>query len=128
MDSDLVQMEALKVSFSDIENAVSSKNLTPSGGEIVDEGYRRAVRIIGQFETMDQIRNMIVKSESQRPIYLKDIASVTYGYKETTRLARSDGLPVVSVDIIKRSGEKLIDAAEKVKENEEEEENKDDPD
>src|SRR5690625_7963140 len=72
---------------------------------------------------MDQIRNMIVKSESQRPIYLKDIASVTYGYKETTSLARSDGLPVVSVDIIKRSGENLIDAAEKVKEIVEEAEN-----
>jgi len=123
IDADLVKMEALKVSFSDIENAVSSENLTLSGGEIVDEGYRRAVRIIGQFETMDQIRNMIVKSESQRPIYLKDIASVTYGYKETTSLARSDGLPVVSVDIIKRSGENLIDAAEKVKEIVEEAEN-----
>lgn len=116
IDADLARMESLKVSFSDIENAVSAENLTLSGGEIVDEGYRRAVRIIGQFENMDQIRNMIVKSESQRPIYLKDIATVTYGYKETTSLARSDGLPVVSVDIIKRSGENLIEAAERVKE------------
>src|SRR5690625_425542 len=90
IDADLVKMEALKVSFSDIENAVSSENLTLSGGEIVDEGYRRAVRIIGQFETMDQIRNMIVKSESQRTIYRKDIASVTYGYTQPHRLARSD--------------------------------------
>lgn len=123
IDADLAKMEALKVSFSDIENAVSAENLTLSGGELVDEGYRRAVRIIGQFENMDQIRNMVVKSESQRPIYMKDIATVTYGYKETTSLARSDGLPVVSVDIIKRSGENLIDAAEKVKEIVEEAEN-----
>lgn len=116
IDVDLSKMEALKVSFTDIENAISSENLTMSGGEIVADGYRRAVRIIGQFENMDQIRNVIVKSESQRPIYLKNIATVVYGYKETTSIARSDGFSVVSVDVIKRKGENLIDAADRVKE------------
>lgn len=116
IDADLSRMEALQVSFADIENAVQMENLTMSGGEIVGGGYRRSVRIIGQVENMDQIRNIIVKSESQRPIYLNEIAEVTYGYKETTSIARSDGYSVVSVDVIKRKGENLIEAAERVKE------------
>lgn len=115
IDVDLARMEALKISFTDIENAVSSENLSMSGGEIQLGGYQRAVRIIGQFENIDQIRNIIVKSESQRPVYLKDIAQVSFGYKDRTSIARSDGLPVVSVDVIKRTGENLIEAADNVK-------------
>ncbi|GAA5220353.1 efflux RND transporter permease subunit [Membranihabitans marinus] len=115
IDVDLPKMESLKVSFTDIENAVKAENLTMSGGEIVSDNFRRGVRIIGEFTNMDQIRNMIVKSESQRPIYLKDIATVTYGYEELKSIARSDGFSVVSIDIIKRSGENLIAAADKVK-------------
>ena len=115
IDVDLAKMESLKISFNDIENAVSSENLSMSGGEIQTQGYLRAVRIIGQFENVQQIQNIIVKSESQRPVYLKDIARVTFGYKDRTSIARSDGLPVVSVDVIKRTGENLIEAADNVK-------------
>src|SRR5690606_23145042 len=112
IDVDLAKMEALKISFGDIENAVSSENLSMSGGEIQVGGYLRAVRIIGQFDQIEQIQNIIVKSESQRPVYLKDIAKVIFGYKDRTSIARSDGLPVVSVDVIKRTGENLIEAAD----------------
>lgn len=115
IDVDLAKMEALKISFSDIENAVSSENISMSGGELQVGGYLRAVRVIGQFEQIEQIRNIIVKSESQRPVYLKDIAKVTFGHKDRTSIARSDGLPVVSVDVIKRKGENLIEAADNVK-------------
>src|SRR5690606_7153151 len=115
IDVDLAKMEALKISFGDIENAVSSENLSMSGGEIQVGGYLRAVRIIGQFDQIEQIQHIIVKSESQRPVYLKDIAKVIFGYKDRTSIARSDGLPVVSVDVIKRTGENLIEAADNVK-------------
>lgn len=115
IDVDLAKMEALKISFGDIENAVSSENLSMSGGEIQVGGYLRAVRIIGQFDQIEQIQNIIVKSESQRPVYLKDIAKVIFGNKDRTSIARSDGLPVVSVDVIKRTGENLIEAADNVK-------------
>ncbi|MBK9257899.1 MAG: efflux RND transporter permease subunit [Saprospiraceae bacterium] len=111
IDVDLLKMQSLKVSFTDIENAVSSENLTLSGGEIIKNDFKRAVRIIGQFKDVVEIENMIVKSESQRPIFLKEIAKVTYGYKDRASYARSDSFPVISLDVIKRRGQNLIDAA-----------------
>lgn len=116
VDVDLPKMEAVKVSFQDIQNAISSENITMSGGELVNNNFRRAVRIAGEFENVDEIRNLIVKSEDQRPIYLNDIASVTYGYAEKTSIARMDGLPVISLDVIKRSGENLLNASDRIKE------------
>ena len=115
IDVDLNQMQSLKVSFTDIENAVKTENLTMSGGEIVKNGFRRAVRIVGQFTSDIELENIIVKSEKQRPIYLKDIATVKYGYKERTSYARSDGYPVISLDVIKRKGKNLLAAADELK-------------
>ncbi|MEM8907302.1 MAG: efflux RND transporter permease subunit, partial [Bacteroidota bacterium] len=115
IDVDLPRMESTQVSFTDIENAVRSENVTMSGGELVNNDFRRTIRVIGEFETMDQLENMIVKSEDQNPIFLKDIARVTFGFKDQTSIARSDHLPVISLDVIKESGQNLLNASDKIK-------------
>lgn len=114
VDIDLLKMQSLKVSFGDIENAIAFENMTMSGGEIVAKDFRRAVRVIGQFEEVEELKNLIIKAENQRPIYLRDIADVKLGYKERSSYAREGGDPVVSLDIIKRRGENLLDAADKI--------------
>ena len=113
---DLPRMESLQVSFGDIENAVRSENITMSGGEVVGNDFRRTIRIVGEFERVEQLEEMIVKSENQTPIYLRDIAEVKFGYKDLTSIARADGSPVISLDVIKEKGENLITAAENIRE------------
>ncbi|MEY3421540.1 MAG: hypothetical protein RIR48_1836, partial [Bacteroidota bacterium] len=49
-----------------------------------------------------------------RPIVLKDIASVIYGYKDRASYSRADGLPVISLDVIKRKGQNLLEAADQI--------------
>jgi len=115
IDMDMFKMMSLEVSFDDVENAISSENMTMSAGEIVRNGYRRAIRVVGEFETMADIESVIVKSENQRPVFLRDIATVTYGFKDRTSIARSDGFPVASLDVIKRSGANLLNASDKIK-------------
>lgn len=116
VDVDLRKMESTQTSFLDIENAIASENLTLSSGEIVRDGFRRAVRVVGEFESVKELENLIVKSEDMRPIYLKDIATVTFGYKERTSIARSDGDPVISLNVIKKQGKNLLSAADNLKE------------
>ncbi len=116
IDVDLHKMQSLQVTFQDIENAISSENLNMSGGELIKNDFRRAIRVMGQFEDVEEIKNVIVKSENQRPIYLRDIATVIYGYQDRTSYARSNSLPVVSLDVIKRKGENLLDASDHIKE------------
>lgn len=115
IEVDLAKMQALQISFGDIENAVKSENMTMSGGELLTNDYRRTIRIVGEFQSMDELRNLVVKAENQLPVQLKDIAKVTYGFKEVTSIARANQLPVISLDVIKRSGENLLDASDKIK-------------
>ncbi len=103
VDLDLAKMQAVNVAFIDVENAISSENITLSGGELVKNNFRRAIRVKGEFDEVDELNDLIVKSENQRTVYLRDIANVSFGYEERTSIARADGLPVISLDVVKRS-------------------------
>ena len=116
INMDFGKMQAYGITFTDVERAIQSENVTMSGGELVNNNFRRNVRIVGEFKNVEDIRNLIVKSERQKPIYLRDIANVNFTYAEATSLSRADGKSVVSLDIIKRDGANLLAASDKVKE------------
>ena len=116
IDIDIPKMESLEINFGDVANAVAMENMTMSGGELVNNGYRRAVRVIGQIEDVKELEDIIVKNEFQKPVFLKDIADVSFGFKDKTSIARSDGYPVISLDVIKRKGTNLLAASDNIKE------------
>ncbi|MDA3904449.1 MAG: efflux RND transporter permease subunit [Bacteroidales bacterium] len=107
---DLHQMEAKKISFNDVETAIASENLSMSGGELKISGTMRSIRVIGEFTNMQQIEDVIVKSEDNNIVYLKDIAEVVYGYKDLDSYARLNKQSVVSLQVVKKSGENLLSA------------------
>lgn len=114
IEADLHKMEAREVTFRDLEGAIGNENMTMSGGNILINGNRRTIRIVGEFTSPQQLEDIIIKNEKQNIVYLRDVAIVKYDYKETTSFARLDGKPVVMLDIIKRSGENLIIASDKI--------------
>ena len=115
---DRVKMESLEISLQDVENAIAGENVTMSGGDIKsiegDDITRRSIRIDGEFKDYREIEDVIIKNEFQNIVYLRDIGSVSFGPKEPTSFARLDGNPVVSLDIKKKSGANLINAADKI--------------
>ncbi len=124
INADIFKMSARKVTFQDIENAILSENLTASGGDVLTEGYRRSLRVVGEFKDVSQLKTIIVKSENNQPIYLNEVAEVKDSYVERSSYARlatgnsfenKGSLPVISLKVKKRSGENLIEAAEEIK-------------
>ena len=116
VDADIHKMEAVEVSFQDISDAIAAENVTLSGGNILTNEFRRSLRVDGEFKSVEEIEDVIVKDEDYRIVYVKDVASVTDSYKERTSYSRSNRLPVVTVDVVKRGGENLLITAEKIKE------------
>jgi multidrug efflux pump subunit AcrB len=115
IDVDLFAMEDSKVAFSDIEQAVSSENVTISGGNILAEDFRRSIRVTSEFREVAEIEDIIVKSEDGAAVYLRDIATVKDSYKERESYARFNKQPVVTLEVKKRSGENLLNAADQIK-------------
>jgi multidrug efflux pump len=114
IDVNLVMLEANNLSFGDIEGAVASENLTVSGGDLVIGGTRRSVRTVGEFKSIEEIRNIIVKHEDNDIVYLRDIADVYEGYADASSYARLDGQPVVSLQVVKKGGYNILSAIEKI--------------
>jgi multidrug efflux pump len=109
---DVYKMQAAGITFNTIEQAVASENLTISGGLYKTGGMKRNLRVVGEFQHPKQIANIMVKDG----IYLKDIAEVVDGFKDRESYARLDGEDVISLAVIKKSGQNLIDAVDKIRE------------
>ena len=112
---DPYKMDARKVSFGDIERAITAENINMSGGNILDGGIRRDLRVIGEIDDPSLLEGIIVKNEKKKMVYLRDVAEVRFGYRDDRETyARLDRASVVSVDVVKRSGENLLRATDKI--------------
>ncbi|MBV1923712.1 MAG: efflux RND transporter permease subunit [Flavobacteriaceae bacterium] len=113
---DIYKMMAAKVSFQDITNAINGGNVTMSAGNLITSGQRRTIRILGEINSPNDLESFVVKSENGESVYLKDIAEVSFKEKDKTTYARQDGMPVVMIDVKKRAGKNMVEAAEQVHE------------
>ncbi|MBK7244503.1 MAG: efflux RND transporter permease subunit [Saprospiraceae bacterium] len=111
---DLYRMNAIGITFNDIEAAIQRQNLNISGGELNIQNLRRNIRITGEFQNPKEIENIIVRSFLGNQIYIKDIAEVKDDFKEKQDFARLDNKAVVTLNVVKRSGENLIHATDKI--------------
>lgn len=111
---DPFKLESRKVTFNDIENAIASENITLSGGNVIADGLRRNVRVLGEFTDPAQLEEIVISNEEGNIVYLKDVATVEFGYKDKQNYARLDLNPVVKVDVMKRSGMNLLSVTDKI--------------
>jgi len=107
-------MAAREISFYDIENAIGLENISMASGQVRQQDTRRSLRVIGEFKTMEDIRNIIVKHEGGDIVYLKDIADVVDAFADPKDFARLNKQPVVSLQVVKKGGENLISATDKI--------------
>lgn len=114
VDVDMYKMQAASVSFSDLQRAISSENVTVSAGTISTYGSKRTIRVSGQFTDPEEIGNIMLKSASGAIIYVKDIADVKDAFKEQESFARFDGKNVITLNVIKKSGLNLLKASDNI--------------
>lgn len=110
---DIYKMMASKVSFNDVIGAIRNGNLTTSAGNMITSGQRRTLRVLGEIEDPSQLENFVVKSENGA-VYLRDIATITFQEKEKTTYAREFGEGVVMLDVKKRAGKNMVEAAQQI--------------
>jgi multidrug efflux pump len=115
VDVDLARLKHYGVSYSDLVEAIQTENVTVPGG-VLDVGtVKYPVRVAGEFADTRLIEGLVVTTRNGQPIYVRDVADVDFGFKEQTSFARLDGHPVITLNIVKRSGENIIATADAVK-------------
>lgn len=109
---DLAALEARRVTVSEVLEALARENQTLRGGKIEGGATRMLVRTVGQFESLDEIRRIIIKNDVGGAVRMEDIARVVDGYRDQERIGRTMGEPAVSMGISKRSGENTLKVTE----------------
>ena len=112
---DLSRLKFYNLAFTDVIEAIRSENVTIPGGAIEVGTQDFLVRVAGEFQNTDLIRGIVVDTKAGRPIYVRDVATVDFGFEDRRSYARLDGSAVVTLDIVKRSGENIIETADAVK-------------
>lgn len=112
---DAYKLQAAGLTLTDIQRAIASENLTMSGGNISLNGMKPTLSIKSEFRDPKEIENIIVASATGARLFVKDFAEVKDGYKEQESYSSSNGKNVITLNVIKRSGENLINAADKIK-------------
>ena len=113
---DMYKMQSLQLGMQDLERAIGSENVTISGGQIPMDGTKRTISVKNEFKTIDELSNLIISSQSGARVYLKDFAQIVDTVAETQSYARLGGKNVITLNVIKRAGENLISASDKIKE------------
>jgi multidrug efflux pump subunit AcrB len=111
---DLYKMTSAGIAFRDIEDAVTRENLNVSGGEVRVDDLRRNLRVTGEFKDPKELENLIVRSFVGTTVFLKDIATIEDAFKEKQDFAQLDKKSVVTLNVVKRSGENLINATDQI--------------
>lgn len=112
---DKAKMEIAKVSFNDIAQAISNENRDVSGGLVEVGNMKRSLSVKGQFVSAFDMQQLIVKNIYGQSIYLRDIAQIIDTVKEKESYSRLNGKNVITLNIVKRAGENLIETADAVK-------------
>ena len=111
---DIQKMTIAQVSFDDVISSIAYGNRTIAAGNIISDGQRRTLRVIGEIQSPEELKNFVVK-KNFGPVYLGDIAEINFRESEKKSYAREFGNNLVSLAVKKRSGKNLINAAETIR-------------
>lgn len=112
---DANRLKYYNLTFNDITGKIGMENLSIPGGSVDVGTQNYLVRVPGEYQDPELIRDIVIKAESGKPIYLRDVAQVIYGYKQRSTMSRENGQEAVAIVIKKRSGENIIRIADDIK-------------
>lgn len=109
------RLEAHGVSLNQVINALRGANLNLSGGHIIRGATEYTIRVVGKFQSLEQIRNTVVGFGRMGCVRVRDVGDVILGYKEQRDLMRCNRQPGVVLIIMKQSGANTASVSDRVK-------------
>jgi HAE1 family hydrophobic/amphiphilic exporter-1 len=108
---DQQRLSYLNIPIESVTQILGAENVNLSGGRLEEGAQQYLVRTLNEFRTVDQIRNVVVASDSGNVIYLKDVAEVVQSYKEREAITRLNGAEAVEIAIYKEGDANTVAVA-----------------
>jgi hydrophobe/amphiphile efflux-1 (HAE1) family protein len=108
------RLEALNIPLSQVAAKLAAENLDVPGGQVKRDGRSISLRTKGEFATIGEIENVILRSDAGSTVRLRDVGEVIDGYEEKKSTTRLNGADAVSFSVQKQSGANTVEIANRV--------------
>lgn len=127
IETDLYRLEAQNLSLDEVSTRIQNFNRNVSGGRISELGMQYIVKGVSMLRDKEDFENLIVgykatrvSSEGQTsiqraPIFLKDVATVSYGNKEPFNIVHINGERCVGLSVYKETRYNTVKSVEQIK-------------
>ena len=116
VEVDNSRLRAYNISLMQVAQALASDNIDFPAGTIAGQTHEYTVRLSGKFQSLDQLRNMIVASTPEGVVHLGDIADVKDSYKKEDQTFSSiNGVPAIGLIIQKTSDANSVEVSDAVR-------------
>lgn len=110
------KLKLYKISLYQVVEAINRSGLDLPAGKIQTDQENNSVRLTGKFATIDDIKNVqVAMPMSGSPVYVKDIAQVVDGIKETTSISRYNGKDGIGILLKKQGDANAVDVSKMVR-------------
>ncbi len=108
-------LAARAITLNQIIEAIKKENLNIPAGSLKDDKKNIIVRVKGQFENIEEIKNIPIKTYTGEVVRLKDISNVEFTLKDEESRTRAQGENAIRIGVYKQSGENTVAVAKKIK-------------
>jgi len=116
VDLDMDKVKALGLPFDQILARVTSGNVTLPAGQIDRGNYEVTVRTLGEYTSVEQLRDTVVAMREGAPVTFGDIADVEDSWQRVRQIVRVSGEPGVRIAVYKQSGTNTVEVARRATE------------
>ncbi len=111
----LERLAANKVPLNNVLQSIQSENINIPGGSVEMGTKKLNVKTSGEYKSLDEIRNTVVKSTGLNIVRIKDLAEVKYDYEEESYKARLNGKRAVWVVASRKEGTNIFEVDNQIK-------------
>ncbi|HEY3572074.1 MAG TPA: efflux RND transporter permease subunit [Thermoanaerobaculia bacterium] len=109
------RLAAYGLPITTVRQALVRQNAETPGGNVTSGGRERTLRTMGRYQNPEELNDLVVATLNGQPVRVRDLGSAEDGTKEQRSIARLDGVPTVSLDILRQSGANTVAVIDGVK-------------
>src|SRR3954468_21666939 len=109
------RLAAYGIPITTVRQALVRQNAEAPGGNVTSGGREQTLRTMGRYQNPQELNDLVVATLNGQPVRVRDLGAAEDGTKEQRSIARLDGVPTVSLDILRQSGANTVAVIDGVK-------------